>query len=320
MRVGFAGRVAHAFIDSKLTPLLIAASLGLGALALLATPREEEPQIRVPMVDVKVAFPGAEPEEVDSRVVQPVERAMWGVAGVEHVYSTAGRGFALVTVRFRVNESNEESLVKVYERLSGLPLPPGSLPPAVELHAIDDVPFLALTLWSPNQTSDELRPLAAELAQELSEIEQTSQVALIGGQARSVRVEPDPDRLAAAGVTFLDLTGALQSASTLQDAGTAVRDNRELRVVAGPLFASAHDVSRVVVAVRGGRPVYVETVARVIDGPGESERRGPLLAGPRPGRGGASRGSGVPRGHHCSGQTYGRQRDPACGAGPPQGG
>ena len=184
MRVGIAGRIAHAFIDSKLTPLLIAASLGLGALALLATPREEEPQIRVPMVDVKIAFPGAEPAEVDSRVVQLLERAMWGLAGVEHVYSTAGRGFALVTVRFRVNESNEESLVKVYERLNGLPLPPGSLPPAVELHAIDDVPFLALTLWSPKQTSDELRPLAAELAQELSEIEQTSQVALIGGQAR----------------------------------------------------------------------------------------------------------------------------------------
>ena len=270
MRVGFAGRIAHAFIDSKLTPLLIAASLGLGALALLATPREEEPQIRVPMVDVKIGAPGAEPAEVDSRIVQPVERAMWGLAGVEHVYSTAGRGFALVTVRFRVNESNEESLVKVYERLSGLTLPPGRLPPAVELHAIDDVPFLALTLWSPQETSDELRPLAAELAQELSEIEQTSQVALIGGQARTVRVEPDPDRLAAAGVTSLDLTGALQSASALQDAGTAVRDNRELRVEAGPLFASAREVARVVVAVRGGRPIYLDGVARVIDGPGEA--------------------------------------------------
>ena len=113
MRVGLSGRMAGAFLDSKLTPLLIASALGLGALALLATPREEEPQIRVPMVDVKVAWPGADPGEVDTRIVQPIERAMWGIAGVEHVYSTAGRGLALVTVRFRVNESNEESLVKV---------------------------------------------------------------------------------------------------------------------------------------------------------------------------------------------------------------
>ena len=269
MPLGFAGRIAGAFIDSKLTPLLIAASLGLGALALLATPREEEPQIRVPMVDIRVAFPGAEPEEVDSRVVQPIERALWGLARVEHLYSTAGHGFALVTVRFRVNEVNEESLVKVFEKLGSVPLPSGCLPPAIELHAIDDVPFLALTLWSPEQSSDELRPLAAELAQEISEIEETSQVALMGGQPRRVRVEPDPDRLAAAGVTFLELTGALQSAAGRHDAGTAVRNNQELRIEAGPLFASARDVARVVVAVRDGRPVYVETVANVIDGPGE---------------------------------------------------
>ena len=118
MHTGPAGRIAHAFLDSKLTPLLIAASLGLGAFALLATPREEEPQIRVPMVDVTIAWPGAEPSEVESRVVNPVERAMWGISGVDHVYSTAGAGFALVTVRFLVNEPNEASLVKVYERLS----------------------------------------------------------------------------------------------------------------------------------------------------------------------------------------------------------
>src|SRR5512134_3212314 len=111
MRVGFAGQVAHAFLDSKRTPLIVAASLGLGALALLATPREEEPQIRVPMIDVMVAWPGAEPAEVDTRVVGPIERAMWGISKVEHVYSVARSGFALVTVRFLVNERNEESLV-----------------------------------------------------------------------------------------------------------------------------------------------------------------------------------------------------------------
>jgi multidrug efflux pump subunit AcrB len=272
MRVGFAGRIAHAFLDSKLTPLLIAASLGLGALALLATPREEEPQIRVPMVDVAVAWPGAEPGEIETRLVEPLERAMWGISRVEHVYSAARPGIALVTVRFRVNESNEESLVKVYERLSamGSALPPDTLPPAVELHSIDDVPFLTLTLWSEAASSDELRPLAAELAQELSEIPETSKAYLIGGQPRVVRVEPDPDRMAAAGVTWLALSGALRSAAARQDAGTAVRDNREMRVEAGPLFESAEDVGRVVAGVRAGRPLYAADVARVIDGPGEA--------------------------------------------------
>ena len=119
------------------------------------------------------------------------------------------------------------------------------------------MPFLTLTLWSPTQSSDALRPLAAELAEELSEIEDTSKASLIGGQPRAVRVEPDPDRMAAAGITWTQLTGALQSAAALQDAGTAVRDNREVRVEAGPLFRSAEDVGRVVVAVRAGRPVYV---------------------------------------------------------------
>jgi len=272
VRLGFAGRIAHAFIDSKLTPLLIAASLGLGALALLATPREEEPQIRVPMVDVAIAWPGAEPSEVETRIVEPLERALWGISGVEHVYAAARSGFALVTVRFRVNESNEESLVKVYERLSatGGTLPPDALPPAVELHSIDDVPFLTLTLWSETASSDELRPVAAELAEELSEIPETSKAYLIGGQPRVVRIEPDPERMAAAGVNWVALSGALRSAAARQDAGTMVRDNRETRIEAGPLFESSEDVARVVVGLRAGRPVYVADVARVIDGPGET--------------------------------------------------
>jgi multidrug efflux pump subunit AcrB len=271
VRVGLAGRVAHAFLDSKLTPLLIAASLALGAMALLATPREEEPQIRVPMVDVMVAWPGAHPAEIETRVMNPLERAMWGVARVEHVYSTARPGFALVTVRFLVNEPNEASLVKVYERLNTFTpyLPAGVLPPVIELHSIDDVPFLTLTLWSQQRTSDELRPLAAELAQELSEIPETSKAYLIGGQPRAVRVRPDPDRMAAAGVSWGTLSGGLQTAALRQGAGSAVRDNREVRVEAGPLFQSAEDVGRVVLGVHGGRPVYVRDVAEIVDGPDE---------------------------------------------------
>jgi multidrug efflux pump subunit AcrB len=272
MRAGFAGRVAHFFLDSKLTPLVIAASLGLGALALLATPREEEPQIRVPMVDVMVAWPGAEPAEVESRVVAPLERILWGIPGVEHVYSVSRPGLGMVTVRFKVNESNEASLVKVYERQSamGWMMPRDVLPPIVELHSIDDVPFLTLTLWGAGWSSDRLRPLAAELAQELSEVPEASRAQLVGGQPRVVRVEPDPDRLAAAGITWTQLTGALQAASVRQDAGSSVRDNREIRVDVGSLFRSSEEVGRVVAGLSQGRPVYVSEVARVIDGPDEA--------------------------------------------------
>jgi multidrug efflux pump subunit AcrB len=274
MRVGFAGRVAHAFIDSKLTPLVILATLGLGALALVATPREEEPQIKVPMVDVMIAWPGAEPSEVESRIVTPVERVLWGISGVEHVYSSAHPGFALITARFKVNESNEESLVKVFERQAALAtriLPPGALPPTVELRSIDDVPFLTLTLWSESLSSDELRPIAAEVGQELSEIPETTKAYLIGGQPRTLLVEPDPDRMSALGVSWLTLTQSLSSASVRYPAGSAVRDNKEIRVVAGPLFQRAEDVGRVVVAVRDGRPVYVSDLARVADGPDEAK-------------------------------------------------
>ncbi len=272
MKVGFAGRVAHAFIDSKLTPLVIAASLGLGALGLMATPREEEPQIRVPMVDVMVAWPGAEPAEIENRVVAPIERILWGVPGVEHIYSASRPGMGMVTVRFEVNESNEDSLVKVYERQTamGWIMPPGTLPPIIELHSIDDVPFLTLTLWGKGWTSDRLRPLAAELAQELSEVPEASRAQVIGGQPRVVRVEPDPDRMAAAGVSWMQLTSALQAASVRQPAGTAVRDNREVRVEVGPLFRSSDEIGRVVVGVSQGRPVYVSQVARVVDGPEEA--------------------------------------------------
>jgi multidrug efflux pump subunit AcrB len=294
MRLGLAGTVARAFLDSMLTPLVVAASLGLGALALLATPREEEPQIRAPMVDVLVAWPGAEPAEVESRIVAPIERMLWGVPGVEHVYSVSRPGLGMVSVRFEVNESNETSLVKVYERQSamGSMLPPDARPPIVELHSIDDVPFLSLTLWGEGWSSDRLRPLAAELVQELSEVPETSRARIIGGQPRVVRVEPDPDRMAAAGVSWIELTRALQAASVRQDAGSAVRDNRETRVEVGPLFRTSDEVGQVVVRLSEGRPVYVSQVARVLDGPDETTDTVFFSPGPA--------GAGVPGREHAA--------------------
>jgi len=291
---GIPGRLARTFLHSKLTPLLIAAALGVGALALLVTPREEEPQIRVPMVDLTVAWPGAEPLEVSRRVVEPIERAMWGLPGVEHVYSRADAGFALVTVRFRVGDPTQESLVKVYERLSamGAFLPPGASAPAVEMRSVDDVPFLTLTLWSPRRSSAELRPLAVELRQELSEIERVSKADIVGGAPRVVRVEPDPERMAAHGVSWARLEGALGAAAAARGAGTAVASNRETTIEVRSPFSGAADVESTVVALGAGGPVHVRDVARVIDGPDEA--RDAVFFSPGP----AGRAAGLPAGEH----------------------
>ena len=273
MKAGFAGRIAAAFIDSKLTPLLIGATLATGLLALVATPREEEPQIRVPMVDVTVAWPGAETRDVETRIVEPLERALWGLAGVEHVYAIARPGVALITARFRVNEANEESLVKVFERQTALfaaSLPPGVLPPIVELRSIDDVPFLALTLSSAKLGSDEIRGLATEVARELSQIPDTTKATVTGGAPRVVRVIPDIGRMNAKGITWRTLTLGLGSYGARATGGTLVRGNQEIRVTSGPSFERAADVSGVVLAVRSGRPVYVRDIATVVDGPDEA--------------------------------------------------
>jgi multidrug efflux pump subunit AcrB len=268
---GLAGGLAKRFLESKLTPLLAAGAIALGFLALSATPREEEPQIRVPMVDVRVAFPGAPPREVERRVVDPIEKAMWGIPGVEHVYSTARTGSALVTVRFRVNEPNEASLVKVFERLAAATpgLPPEVGQPVAELHSIDDVPFLTLTLTSDTLSPFELRSLGLELARELSEVPDTARVTVTGGAPRAIRIEPDTERLEAAGVTWAELAASLRGAAARVPAGSSVSGNREIRVEAGFLFRDAEEVARAVVVERQGSPVTVGDVASVLDGPDE---------------------------------------------------
>jgi len=271
-RRGIAGALARTFLHSKVTPLLIAGAIGLGFLSLAVTPREEEPQIRVPMIDVFAADPGAPPEEVSRRVVEPIEKAMWGIAGVDHVYSTAREDGALVTVRFRVNESNEGSLVKVYERLGRLrdELPSAVPPPIVELRSIDDVPFLTLTLSGARETPSTLRTLADELSHEIAEVESTTRVAVTGGTPRVVRVEPDPARLAAAGLAWDDVRAALAGAQARLPAGSAIEDGRLVRIESESLFSDGRDVARAVVGLRGGAPITVAEVARVTDGPAET--------------------------------------------------
>ena len=279
---GFAGRLASAFLSSHLTPLTVLASIMLGLLAVALTPREEEPQIIVPMVDVMVAMPGAAPREVEERLTTPLEKMLWGVPGVEYLYSTSFHGAALITVRFKVNEPLEPSLVKVYDQMiAHLPeRPEGASPPLVALRTIDDVPFLALTFYSERRDGFELRRIAQEVAREVETVPEIAKVEVIGGERRQVRILPDPSRLAAHGVSILDLEPAVRAASAQAISGRIVSADREVLVETGPFLREARDLEGIVVAVRAGRPVYLSDVATVLDGPEEPAHYVFLGAGP----------------------------------------
>ncbi|BDG10342.1 efflux RND transporter permease subunit [Anaeromyxobacter paludicola] len=268
-RRGLAGRIAQAFLTSKLTPLGVVAAILLGAVAVLLTPREEEPQIVVPMVDVIVPFPGAIPREVESQLTTPLERRLWGIPGVEYLYSTSSPGAAFLTVRFKVNEPLEPSLVKVHQELVAHPelLPAGARPPLVRLLTIDDVPFLTLTLHGAPTPPGVLRALGEEVARELADVPETAQVKVLGGARRVVRIEPDPDKLRSLGLSLAELRPALEGASAQLPAGALVDGGRRTEVEARGFVLTASQLRRVVVAVRGGRPLYLEDVARVADGP-----------------------------------------------------
>ena len=289
---GLAGRIAGLFIDSKLTPLLVIAALALGALAVSLTPREEEPQIVVPIADLFVGLPGASPSEVEHRVTLPLEKRMNEIPGVEYVYSVSRPGVSMITVRFFVGDDQERSLVKVYSKLaSGLDaMPAGATPPLVKPRTIDDVPVLALTLWSERYDSLQLRGMAAELKRELSAVDEVAEIRLIGGLRRQVRVLLDPARMSAYGVDPAAAMFALEVQNAAADAGAFQVQNRELLVETGAFLRDAGEVASLVVGVHAGRPVYLRDVAEIVDGAEEAathvfHRAGPALnenAGRRP--------------------------------------
>ena len=269
--MGIAGRVAQAFLHSKLTPLVTIASLVVGLMAIIATPREEEPQISVPMIDVFAMLPGASAEEVENLLTRQVERRMWEIPGVEYVYSMAAESMTLVTVRFKVGEDQVRSVAAVHAKLfAGMDaVPPGALPPLVKPHAIDDVPVLTLTLHSDRYGSDALREMATHLEDELRTIPDVSETFVVGGQPRQFRVTLQPDRLAASGISPPEVFQALQGANTRLPAGEFASGNAVMLVTVGSPLETAADVGSVVVGVRSGRPIYLRDVAVVRDDYGE---------------------------------------------------
>jgi multidrug efflux pump subunit AcrB len=266
-----AGKLAHAFINSKLTPLILIASIALGAAAILLLPREEEPQIIVPMIDVMVSFPGASAKEVETRITRPMERLLWEIPGVEYVYSTSSPGSSIAIVRFYVGEDEEKSIVRLNQKMFANfdLIPPGASQPLIKPRSINDVPFLALTLWSRDLDGFQIRRAAAELRNELQQIPDISTTQLIGGQRRIMLVEPDPVQMAAYGVSPSRLTDVLQMENRETDAGIITRKNEAFAVHMDGFLKNADDVGNLVVGVQNNIPVYLRNVAKITDGPEE---------------------------------------------------
>ena len=267
MKLGVAGRLAQAFIGSKLTPLFIGASLAAGLFSIVNLAREEEPQIVVPMVDVFVGLPGASPSEVEDRVTKPMEKLLWEIPGVEYIYSTSSYGGALSIVRFKVGEDEERSIVRLNQKLMSNAdrIPPGASPPLVKVRSIDDVPILALTLSSARYDDLELRRVAAEVLDAIKQTPDVSTVEMLGGQRRMIRVEVDPARLAAFNLTAGDVIGALGQANQRAESGRLSEANREVVIETGQFLNGAEDVRSVAVTAAQGKAVFVRDVARVTD-------------------------------------------------------
>ncbi|MGH9463643.1 MAG: efflux RND transporter permease subunit [Vicinamibacteria bacterium] len=266
--LGIAGRVAQAFIDSKLTPLFLGSAILLGLFTLWQLPREEEPQIIVPMFDVFVEMPGASAREVEQRVTGPMERLLLGIPGVEYVYSTSSPGRSLVIVRFYVGENEAEAAVRLNNELRAHfdLIPPGASLPLIQPRSIDDVPVLAVTLWSRRYDHYVLRRVASELRDVIQRVPDVSEVTIIGGQPRQVRVLLEPTALAARQLSPLGVLEGLQAANRLLPSGSFADGNQQFLIETGGWLRSREDVERVVVATSQGRPVFLGDVAEVLDG------------------------------------------------------
>ncbi|NPV48898.1 MAG: efflux RND transporter permease subunit, partial [Armatimonadetes bacterium] len=279
---GFAGRLAHAFINSKLTPLIIITSLLAGIFATVILPREEEPQIIVPMIDVIVQAPGMTPREVEERVTRPMEKLLWEIPGVEYIYTTSSPGMSLAVVRYKVGSDETASILKTYNKMYANfdRIPPGVSQPLIKPRWIDDVAVLGLTLWGEGYNDYELRQVAANLVVPLQEIPDVSEVMLLGGQRRAVRVLLDPGRLAGFHLSPGAVVQMLQGANQRLAVGSVAREGREVAVDAGSWLITPDEIGQVVVGVFGGHPVYLREVADIVEGPEEPAQYVRFAPGP----------------------------------------
>ncbi|WP_424962096.1 efflux RND transporter permease subunit [Ekhidna sp.] len=269
MQEGISGKIANFFIHSKLTVLLMVALMIIGVYSSFLIPREEEPQIIVPMADVMVGYPGASPREVESRVVEPLEKIISNIKGVEHVHSMAMNGMAVIVVQFYVGEDTERSYVKLYDELMKHQnmFPETVYEPIVKTRSIDDVPMLGLTLWSKNYDDYQLRLLAEEVTSEIEKVKDVSITREIGGRPRQLRVSLDKDKMAENGVDVLSIMQMIKASNSSSQSGKFVVSDSEYLLTTGQFLNSADDVGGIVVGVNNQLPVYLSQVATVMDGP-----------------------------------------------------
>ncbi|MBU0768773.1 MAG: efflux RND transporter permease subunit [Proteobacteria bacterium] len=270
-KIGVAGKIAQFFIDSKLTPLFIIAAILLGIASVIALPREEEPQIIVPMIDIFVKMPGASAKEVEERVTSPMEKLLWEIPGVEYVYSTSSPGMSMAVVRFYVGQDEEKSIVRLQSKLmANYDLIPWSVtPPLIKPRYIDDVPILSLTFWGEGFDHYTLRRVAAEVENRVKRENNVAMTTLIGGERRQVQVLFDPVRLAGYGLDLEQVAMSVTAANQESETGTYPSVKGQVLVHTGGFLKTTADVKSVVAGVRNGKPIYLRDVADVIDGPEE---------------------------------------------------
>ncbi|MBT8123953.1 MAG: efflux RND transporter permease subunit, partial [Gammaproteobacteria bacterium] len=273
-QAGIFDKIIGLFLMGDIAPILIFLSLIAGAVAIMVTPREEEPQIVVPLADVHIHAPGLPVENVERQITTRLEKLLTQINGAEHVYSVSMPGAAIVSVRFIVGENREESLVKIYNKIfSNIDnVHPDITNWVVKPIEIDDVPIVNVSLWSslPEKIDDySLRRIAEELEIELQALPDTNRTEIIGGRPRVVRVELDPNALAARQTAALDVAWALGVSNLRQPSGSFDRFDYNFKVETGDFFANARELRRAVVNVVDGIPVFLEDVANVIDGPSE---------------------------------------------------
>lgn len=268
MKEGLSGNIAKAFIQSKLTLLLMIAFLLIGGYSTLLIPREEEPQISIPMADVFLRYPGASPKEVEARVSQPLEKIISNVKGVEYVYSTSMKGQAMLIVQFYVGEDVERSLVKLYNELMKNMdrMPSGVSMPLVKTRAIDDVPVLGFTLWSEKYSDYELKQLGQALTNEIKKIPEVASINILGGRSRQVSVTLDKDKMTQSHVDFLSISKQIQQSNTQMLAGNLTRQDTVFSVDAGNFLSTAEEVGALIIGSNNGQPVYLSQVASIEEG------------------------------------------------------
>jgi len=283
---GWMQRLVRVFLTGHLSPLLLLVSLAAGAIALLATPREEDPQIVVPVAEILVTAPGASALEVERQITIPIERVVQGISGVEDVYSTSSRGQAIVTARFFVGENREDSLVKLHTTLQqhAAAMPPQVRSWRIDTISIDDVPILAITLHSDRVDDHGLRRMAEELVARLQQVPDAGPATIHGGRTRTLAVHVDATALAGRGATFAAIERALAAASVATTAGSGTHGDRTVVVEAAPIAPDARALRELVIGIRGGQPVHLGDVASVTDGPEEPRSYVWMLGGSASGR------------------------------------